>query len=225
VSFSNQQLTAKLPASVVAGAYGLTVINTNNQAATFDVTIGAAGPMGPPGVQGPQGTPGPQGLQGPQGNPGPPGPPGIPGTGVILLSNSAVANQSLNGGPVTYYLPISTNSGAPGVGVSNPEPPIVDVMPVACTIDALYVAEIPPTTGAGGSGPPPGLTTMQLTLRENYQNTVLQCQISHSTPTVCPVASEISVKAGDILDYALTIQTQTGPYDYVYQVLAGLHCQ
>ena len=58
VSFTNQSITATLPA-LAAGTYSLVIVNSNNQTATFAVTLGAAGPAG---VQGP---PGPAGVQGP----------------------------------------------------------------------------------------------------------------------------------------------------------------
>lgn len=84
VSFANQSITATLPTGFAAATYGLVIVNSNSQAATFDVTLGAAGPMGPqglPGVQGPAGT---QGVQGPPGPMGPTGPPGPAGTATIL---------------------------------------------------------------------------------------------------------------------------------------------
>src|SRR5690348_10714523 len=48
VSFSPGQITANLPAGLAPGTYRLTIINSNSQATLFNVTLGAAGPMGPP---------------------------------------------------------------------------------------------------------------------------------------------------------------------------------
>src|SRR5215472_5457646 len=84
VSFTNTQITASFPVVFVAGTYALRVVNSSSQAATFDVTLGAAGPMGPPGPQGVQGTQGPQGPQGIQGIQGVQGPAGPPGTASSL---------------------------------------------------------------------------------------------------------------------------------------------
>ena len=78
-SFSNQAITAMLPTGFAPGSYNLAVVNSNAQAVTFAVTLGAVGPMGPQGPPGVQGPPGPQGSQGPQGAPGAQGPQGPPG--------------------------------------------------------------------------------------------------------------------------------------------------
>src|SRR5947209_5603210 len=39
VSITNQQIIATLPASLVPGSYGITVANSSNQIALFDLTI------------------------------------------------------------------------------------------------------------------------------------------------------------------------------------------
>jgi hypothetical protein len=86
VSFSNQAITATLPAGFGAATYSLAVVSSNSQVALFDVTLGAVGPMGPQGLQGVQGVQGQQGLQGIQGIQGPMGAPGLPGAPAILSS-------------------------------------------------------------------------------------------------------------------------------------------
>jgi hypothetical protein len=68
-SYSEHEIIAELPLSIVAGDYHLTV-RTGLGPRRFDaldLTIGAVGPQGEPGPQGPEGP------QGPQGEPGPPG--------------------------------------------------------------------------------------------------------------------------------------------------------
>jgi hypothetical protein len=102
VSFTNQKLVATLPAGFAAGSYSLVVVNSNNQVATFSVTLGAvgpAGPQGPIGLSGPQGPIGPAGPQGPAGAigaQGPTGPQGPPGS-----SNHAYSASCASCG--TYY--------------------------------------------------------------------------------------------------------------------------
>jgi hypothetical protein len=83
VSFTNQSITATLPA-LAAGTYSLVIVSSNGQTATLAVTLGAAGPMGPQGPPGVQGPPGPAGVQGPIGPPGPTGTPGVAGSPAIL---------------------------------------------------------------------------------------------------------------------------------------------
>lgn len=59
----------------------------------MDMTLGAAGPQGPPGETGTQGPPGPQGrrgLQGPQGPQGSQGPSGPAGSGLSSVNNFTV---------------------------------------------------------------------------------------------------------------------------------------
>jgi hypothetical protein len=84
VSFTNQTVLAKLLTGLKAGSYRLSLTNSNNQTATFTVTIGAVGPTGPQGPIGPQGPAGPAGVQGPPGPTGAQGPPGAPGSPAIL---------------------------------------------------------------------------------------------------------------------------------------------
>jgi hypothetical protein len=74
-------LTASLPAGVLPGSYRVFVVQGNGkpQNATFDMTLGAAGPEGPAGPPGPPGPAGPAGPQGPQGETGETGPQGPQG--------------------------------------------------------------------------------------------------------------------------------------------------
>lgn len=78
VSATERRITAKIPAGVAAGTYRVTVIRAGSAvgSAAIDVTLGAAGPVGPPG---PVGAQGPMGPAGPQGVAGPAGPQGLPG--------------------------------------------------------------------------------------------------------------------------------------------------
>lgn len=81
LSYSNTQLIATLPNTLTPGTYRLTVASraVPNQPGSLDVTLGAAGPVGPQGPVGPMGPMGPQGLAGPQGLPGATGPAGAEG--------------------------------------------------------------------------------------------------------------------------------------------------
>ena len=86
-SHSQTTIVAALPAGLPPASYELVVVSfrkadDNGKAASFDVTIGAVGPQGPPGpagATGPQGSPGPVGATGPEGPAGPPGPTGPQG--------------------------------------------------------------------------------------------------------------------------------------------------
>jgi hypothetical protein len=112
VSHTATNIVAILPSGFSAGSYLLSVTATGT--ATFDLTLGAAGPQGP---QGPQGAPGPQGSQGTPGQTGqagPQGPQGPPGTswGFTAISNTT-APIATNGSVVllagvpmtgTYYI-------------------------------------------------------------------------------------------------------------------------
>jgi hypothetical protein len=77
VSYSATSVVATLSNGTNPGAYLLTLTTSNNLKASFDVTLGAAGPQGPQGIQGLQGLQGPQGLPGAQGSQGPQGPAGM----------------------------------------------------------------------------------------------------------------------------------------------------
>jgi hypothetical protein len=82
VTFTSTSVTALLPAGLKPGSYLLILQSDgeDDRKATFDVTLGAAGPQGDPGVPGPIGPAGPPGPQGPSGSQGPPGPQGPPGS-------------------------------------------------------------------------------------------------------------------------------------------------
>lgn len=74
VTFTPTTILADLPSGIAPGSYVLSVKNkSDNLVATFDATIGNAGPQGPQGAQGPQGQTGATGPQGPQGPQGPAG--------------------------------------------------------------------------------------------------------------------------------------------------------
>ena len=83
VAQSATQLSAALPAGLVAGTYTLSVrIGSASNTTTSVTTIGAVGPAGTAGAQGPAGATGAQGIAGAtgaQGIAGPAGPAGAPG--------------------------------------------------------------------------------------------------------------------------------------------------
>ena len=71
-SSSDSQIVADLPGGLADGDYLLTVMRApmgEGVTGTYDLTIGAVGPIGPTGPTGPQGDQGPQGDPGPQGCP------------------------------------------------------------------------------------------------------------------------------------------------------------
>jgi hypothetical protein len=93
---------------------------------------------------------------------------------------------------------------------------ISSIIPIACTIDAMY-ASVTPSLGA------PTLT-FPIILQQNFQDTTLQCAVSSPTPTACPVSPAISVSAGDTLDYVTAMPanpTSVGPYF----LSMSLHCR
>jgi hypothetical protein len=55
-AFTDRSVTATLPSGFAVGTYSLTVTNSNSQSAAFDMTLGAAGPMGRPDQPGPSRT-------------------------------------------------------------------------------------------------------------------------------------------------------------------------
>jgi hypothetical protein len=142
---NNNSLTAELP-SLSAGAYSLTITNSEKQSATFDVTYGAIGAQGPVGATGPKGATGatgatgaqgPQGLQGPQGSaglastvPGPQGPQGptglastVPGPQGPQGLTGPMGPQGLQGPPGSQGLTGATGAtGAPGADSLVPGP-------------------------------------------------------------------------------------------------------
>jgi hypothetical protein len=108
VSFTDQTVLASLPTGLKAGSYRLSLTNSNNQAATFTVTLGTVGPAGPQGPIGPQGATGAQGPAGPAGAQGPPGPTGAqgpPGAGTpAILSGWCSSSEFPTSGEPVYGL-------------------------------------------------------------------------------------------------------------------------
>jgi len=112
LTFSPTLVTVLIPSNTPPGGYLLKLTSTRNSdtndAAEFDVTLGAvgpkgdkgdvglqgpAGPVGPPGLPGPQGLQGPEGPVGPQGPQGPQGLPGASGTSHAFQSSTGVNGQ------------------------------------------------------------------------------------------------------------------------------------
>jgi hypothetical protein len=114
VTSSSTQIVAILPAGTMPGSY-LLEVTSGTHMASFDVTIGAAGPQGPQGLVGPQGPAGATGPQGPQGLTGAAGPAGATGaTG----ATGAIGPQGPKGDPTlvrtVFVSPIPGNPGASG---------------------------------------------------------------------------------------------------------------
>jgi len=112
VTFTPSLVTVLIPPKTPPGVYLLKLTSTRNRdtndAAEFDVTLGAvgpkgdkgdvgpqgpAGPVGPTGSPGSPGLPGPAGPVGPQGPQGQPGPPGASGTSHVFQSSTGVNGQ------------------------------------------------------------------------------------------------------------------------------------
>jgi hypothetical protein len=114
VTSSSTQIVAILRAGTMPGSY-LLEVTSGTHMASFDVTIGAAGPQGPQGLVGPQGPAGATGPQGPQGLTGAAGPAGATGaTG----ATGAIGPQGPKGDPTlvrtVFVSPIPGNPGASG---------------------------------------------------------------------------------------------------------------
>ena len=109
ISGNTTQVIAALPAGTVPGTYLLRVVEQaggpfgGRGSASFNVTIGAEGPVGPVGPAGPAGPQGVQGIPGPQGPAGPVGPQGPPAQtlqkrapfGFVALPSGSTANTQL----------------------------------------------------------------------------------------------------------------------------------
>ena len=106
-SFTPSMAVATLPTGTNSGSYQVVLVNNErplHPSATFDVTLGAAGPagpMGPAGPQGPAGATGAQGPAGPQGATGPTGPQGPMGASTVYFAKSY--SVAING---TNYTPL-----------------------------------------------------------------------------------------------------------------------
>jgi hypothetical protein len=156
-SVTDTRFVAQLPPQLPAGTYRLFVFegtnrggdaNTEEAAATIDVTIGAVGPAGPAGPQGPagprglqgvagiQGPAGPQGAEGPAGPMGPPGPPGPQGTDGPWPSATALLSETIGGMPPSSvgalgFVDVATSVAYPyrlelaGVTASQGEAPLI----------------------------------------------------------------------------------------------------
>lgn len=120
VSHTPTNIVAVLPNGFSAGSFLLSVTATGT--ATFDLTLGADGPQGPPGQQGPMGPQGAQGPAGPSGPQGAQGPAGI-SAGVTAYSNTPtvltpsgalVANTRIPTSGVYYTTASMTLLLAPG---------------------------------------------------------------------------------------------------------------
>ena len=123
VTFTPTLVTVLIPPNTPPGAYLLKLTSTRNSdtndAAEFDVTLGAVGPkgdkgdvgpQGPAGPVGPAGSPGPVGPQGPQGQQGPPG---ASGTSHVFQSSTGVNGQFVGdlSGPGLDILSLSVPAG------------------------------------------------------------------------------------------------------------------
>jgi len=97
--YTSDLVIGPLPANLAAGSYQVVLTNNSTQLkASFDTTIGAAGPQGPAGPTGPQGPAGPT---------GPPGPVNIYYTAdfsTVTLTTSMVSIASLSLPAGSYWI-------------------------------------------------------------------------------------------------------------------------
>jgi hypothetical protein len=202
VSSTNQTVVAKLPTSLAAGSYLLSLTNSSSQTATFTVTLGAvgpAGPQGPKGATGAAGATGPAGPQGPKGATGATGPAGPQGqagpAGSGQVYTTGIAFQEQNA--ATTSSPVSLTSSC-DIPYSCGTP--YTIMPAACEIKAVYAA-LAPNLDVGGSP----ATSVSFTIQRNSAETDFpSCEVSSATPKACPLpGTPISVSAGETLSYVL----------------------
>jgi len=131
----------------------------------------------------------------------------LPGPGQTFLANFGGYTE----GPYSYYLAIIGSFWGTGGSVFS-------IMPVPCTIDAMYASVV----ASGVTSP------FSVTLQQNYQSTSLQCQVLAGAPgsaaTACPLPDPpISVSAGDTVDYLVVIPpASTQPS---FNMSLALHCQ
>jgi len=102
VSSTNNQIVAKLPGSVAAGTFSVTVTANSGASTVFDLTYGAEGPQGPTGPQGAAGAKGPAGAQGTAGSQGPAGPRGVAGVQGPTGPTGQTGPQGPQGGALSY---------------------------------------------------------------------------------------------------------------------------
>jgi collagen triple helix repeat protein len=127
LSATQLQIVAAFPtnanlSSLVPGSYLLYLTFSNQLPVIFEVTLGAAGPQGPPGATGPQGPAGPQGLPGPAGPAGSPGPQGPSGT-LASFEKLAGLSYTMAGSVGTISVTYATNGNAILTCVLPPLPP------------------------------------------------------------------------------------------------------
>jgi hypothetical protein len=156
---TNTAITANLPLATPAGAYLLTVQNSETSLLTIFTAdigqIGPVGPQGPAGATGPMGVPGlpgAMGLSGPQGVAGPSGPVGAPGP----VGPVGPVGQP---GPQGVAGPIGP-AGAPGpvgaIGPVGPQGPVGVAGPPGVTGAVGPAGPSGPTGPTGATGPQGG---------------------------------------------------------------------
>src|SRR5271166_5337258 len=123
VSFSQTNIVADLPTTLVPGTYTMVVTNSRGLPTPYMVTYGAVGPQGLPGfsgAQGPAGPQGPQGPTGPMGATGMQGPVGSPGPQGVVGPAGAVGATGPQGavGPAG---PVGTTGAQGPVGPPGPQ--------------------------------------------------------------------------------------------------------
>lgn len=208
ISSTNLKVVAKLPATLTAGSYLLSITNSGNQTGSFAMTLGAVGPIGP---QGPIGATGPKGATGPQGSKGATGaqgPQGVAGVGGGAYSASIWVGSGDYTTGTTSLTSACLHYGT-AAGVSDNEIctrgmyGFSTIIPVACTVKAVYAS-----LAKDGMGETP-YTTVSVTVLKNLKATSFPaCTVTATSATAksCPLpATALTVSPGDTLSYQITV--------------------
>jgi hypothetical protein len=201
-----------------SGAAGATGATGPSGASGATGATGAQGPIGPTGAtgaQGAQGPIGPTGATGAQGAQGPIGPTGATGaTGATGSGGASVyAGNIVNPAATTFFMPPSGCSACASVALTYNQ--AAATMPVACTMDRLYVTQF---AQSGAS------TTLTVTLMRNGSPTTITCSLSTATSgsaSCNDTAHTVSFNPGE----TFALQSQVGSSVPIFRIAYGLRCQ
>jgi hypothetical protein len=230
-------------ATGATGATGPTGTNGSSGAtgatgATGAGSTGATGATGPTGTNGSNGATGATGSNGSNGATGPTGANGANGSNGAAGSNGATGATGATGAPATlsfewnalfsngnysgtalFFSPVGTtsNNGATGIGFSSSDETVV---PLACTVNSLYVGVITTTTSGSGTD------SAVFTVYHNGSATSMKCTAmtgatSGNKGSCSTTANTFSVVPGD----TMSIQLTESDFAPIYQYGSSLKCQ
>jgi len=231
VSSAAATIVAKLPKTLTAGSYLLSVTNSASQAGTFNVTIGAVGPQGPAGATGKTGpsgaaatitvgttTTGAAGTSASVTNSGtssaavlnftiPRGAAGSAGSEIIYSASIFV--KSFSSDDATGVAALTSGNLCFSNDPTDCSPGTYGyftIVPAACSVKAIYAAL---TDDAQGDTK---LSTVSFTLLKNSKATEFaSCNVSSETPILCPQPqTAVAVSPGDTLSYQITFSGSDG---------------